>query len=342
MKLQLNYYLLFTLLVTFSSSCSDDDDSSNNGNNNVTEYEEVVVVANRGSGSVSFIDANTNNILETLTINGSEPMYVSYVASKDKIYVGDRAQSKVHVINPESRTVENSIDVGNGVFHMWADGQGNQLWVNNDVDNTTSVINLSTNQVMQTIDIEQKPHDVFVSEDGTKAYVSVLIGDNTVRDSVYAYSTSSFNKITAKAVGDDPHLFLLSNNQLYVPNQSGELYVLDGDDLTEITQTEMPGAHGIYPTPDEQFLFITNLPGGEMYSYNVATNRIHQGPLATEVAIPHNITVNEEGTKAFVTHSGGMANKMSVYNVSNGNLAYSQQVEIGTNPFGIAYYKREL
>ena len=72
------------------------------------KYEERVVVANRSGGSISFIDANTNQVLNTLFISGSEPMYVVYVPSTDKLYVGDRAQKKVHIVNPKTQLVENS------------------------------------------------------------------------------------------------------------------------------------------------------------------------------------------------------------------------------------------
>ena len=83
------------------------------------KYEERVVVTNTSSGSISFIDANSDQVLNTLSIPGSVPMYVVYVSSKDKLYVGDRAQNKVHIVNPKTQLIETAIPVGRGVFHMW-------------------------------------------------------------------------------------------------------------------------------------------------------------------------------------------------------------------------------
>ena len=56
---------------------------------------------------------------------------------------------------------------GRGVFHMWADYRGRQLWVNNDIDKTTTVIDPSTLEVLATVPTPAdlvamggKPHDV--------------------------------------------------------------------------------------------------------------------------------------------------------------------------------------
>ncbi|GAA5221554.1 YncE family protein [Membranihabitans marinus] len=333
----MNKLFLFSLLaLSFSLlSCDKDDDKTQ------ANIEEVVVVANRSSGSISFINAETDEVIETLTISGSEPMYVVFVSAKDRIYVGDRAQKQVHVINPDSRELETSIPVGEGVFHMWADGQGKQLWVNNDIDNTISVINLTNHTVTNTINIGVKPHDVFLTNSGTKAYVTVLIGDENVRDSVYAFSTSSFEKLASKAVGDDPHLYHLpSNNRLYVPNQSGTLFVLDENDLSTIDSVSMAGSHGIYPSPDNKYLFITNLPGSQIFSFQTADNTIKGSALGSDISVPHNITLNKAGSKAFITHSGGSANQVTVYNISDGTPTLSKTLTVQNNPFGIAYYQR--
>ena len=278
------------------------------------QKEEIVVVANRGDGSISFIDAISDNVLETLPIAGSQPMYVVYVQARDRIYVGDRAQNKIHVINPGTREVESSIDVGSGVFHMWADGNGDQLWVNNDIDETTSVIDLYSNSVIETISVGAKPHDVFVTEDGSRAYITVL-NPGSDPDQVFMYSTSTFQKTGEQDVGRDPHLYHLSRkDKLYVPCQSGEVYALDGSDLSVINDNDYAGAHGIFGTLNQNTIFVTNLPGAEIYSINTIKDKQIGDPVSTD-PIPHNLVVNKKASKLFVTHSGGTANTVSVFDI---------------------------
>jgi len=334
---------LFLSLALFLGSCQkqaaepeQDTFKSKQG----PQKEEIVVVANRGSGSISFVDALSENVVETMSIAGSEPMYVVYVPAHDRIYVGDRAQNKVHVIDPATREVESSIAVGNGVFHMWAGGNGDQLWVNNDVDQTTSVIDLNTNSVIETISIGAKPHDVFVTEDGSRAYISVFKPEAEA-DQVFMYSTSTFQKTGEQDVGRDPHLYhLLRKDKLYVPCQSGKVFVLDGSDLSVLDDDDYAGAHGIFGTLNQNTLFVTNLPGSQIYSINAIKDTQIGDPAATN-PVPHNLVVNKKASKLFVTHSGGTATTLSVFDIGpREGLTFSKTVTIGTNPFGLAYYQR--
>ena len=339
--------LLFTGLTlgltVMVMSCQKDSNTIPQDNNDYTkkgpQKEEIVVVANRGGGSLSFIDAMSDNVLTTLPIAGSEPMYVVYVPATDRLYVGDRAQSQVHVIDPATREVETSIDVGNGVFHMWAGGNGEQLWVNNDVDETTSVIDLTTNSVIGTISIGAKPHDVFVTDDGTRAYVSIL--DPLGPDHIFMYSTSTFMKTGEQDVGDDPHLYHLQRkDKLYVPCQSGSIFALDGSDLSVLSENDYAGAHGIFGTLNQNTLFVSNLPGGQIYSINAIKDEMIGSPAAAN-PVPHNIVVNKKASKLFITHSGGTANTLSVFDIGpHEELTFNKTVMIGTNPFGLAYYQR--
>ena len=333
------FSLPVALLATLFTSCSSDNYYYSDS---PKIYEEKVVVANRGAGSVSIIDAISNQV-STLAISGSEPMYVVYVPTKDKIFVGDRAEKKIHIINPQTKAVESSITVGNGVFHMWADGMGKQLWVSNDIDNTISVIDLNTNTVVKTINVGMKPHDVFLSKDATKAYVSVFDADAAMPDKVYMYSTSDYSKTGEVNVGKDPHLYHLSNtNKLFVACQSGEVYALNGSNLSVISNNAFTGAHGIFPSPDQNTVFVTNITGQQLYSVNATTGMQNGMPLMALSTIPHNIVVNEDGNKMFVTHSGGTATAVSTYTINGTSLTSGTTITAGTNPFGLAYYKREV
>lgn len=297
---------------------------------------ENVIVTNRGGASLTVIDAKTDLVKQTVSIAGSEPMYVVYVKKTNRLYVGDRAQNKVHVLNPVTFQVESSVDVGRGVFHMWADGQGEQLWVANDVDNTVSVIKLSDRSV-RTLALEAKPHDVFLTADGQTAFISMLINDAS--DKVVRFNAQTLVKETEATVGEDPHLYFVEQDQkLYVPNQEGGLFVL-GRDLKLDYQLDLAGSHGIFPSRDGQYVFMTNLPGKQLYSLGTKTKQLVEPALGVSVNTPHNLVVNGQNNKAFVTHSGGAANQLTVYNIDDqGKIKFSKPVTGGTNPFGITYY----
>lgn len=339
-------YLSHSPLMTYTAalflgltvtSCSEDSPMNDNP---TVPIEEKIVVANREAGSISFIDAKSNMLAKTLSIPNSEPMYLVYVAKTDKIYVGDRAGKKIHVISPQSYQVEKSIDGGDGIFHMWADGQGKELWVVNDIDNTISVIDLNTNAITTTIDIDAKPHDVFITEDGSTAYISVFTEDPS-SDMVYKYSVSTHAKTGEASVGKEPHLYHLSSNKLFVPCQSGQVYILDSD-MNIVSEKDYTGAHGIFAAPDMNAVFVSNISGNQLYSINSATGEQLQNPVESSAITPHNIVLNSKGDKMFVTHSNTAVNAVSVYNVSSsGIITPSASIQSATNPFGLTYYKRE-
>jgi DNA-binding beta-propeller fold protein YncE len=299
---------------------------------------ETVVVTNRGSANLTFIDATTQSVSRTVALPGAEPMYAVFVNKTDRLYVGDRAQNKVHIINPGSFAVEASVDVGRGVFHMWADGQGEQLWVVNDVDNTISVIKLS-DRTVRTIALTNKPHDVFVTADGNTAYVSLLV-DNAP-DKVLRFDARTLAQINEANVGEDPHLYFVERDQkLYVANQEGGLFVF-GRDLSSDYQLDLPGAHGIFPSHDGRWVFMTNLPGRQMYSLNASSRTLNGPALDVSVNTPHNVVSTTDSTRLFVSHSGPAANQVTTYKVdASGRLSADKALTAGTNPFGIAAYRR--
>lgn len=303
----------------------------------VTEVTENVVITNRGGASLTVIDAKTDAIKQTVSIAGSEPMYVVYVSQTNRLYVGDRAQNKVHVLHPSTFNIEASIDVGRGVFHMWADGQGESLWVANDIDNTISIVKLSDRSV-RTLSLTDKPHDVFLTTDGQTAFVSLLVPN--AADKVVRFNAKTLAQEAQVDVGEDPHLYFVEQDQkLYVPNQVGGLFVFDRNLQSDYTLA-LTGSHGVHPSRSGKNVFMTNLPGNQLYSLDTQTKGLVEPALAVTPNTPHNLVVNSTDQKLFVTHSGATANQVTIYNIdSTGRLSFSKPVTAGTNPFGIAYYR---
>lgn len=337
MKTKLSIALLLCTSLFIINCNNDDDNDSPTVPASITE--EVVISANRGSGDITFINAVTNEIEETVNIPNSEPMYVVYVPQTDRIYVGDRAQSLVHILDAQTREVTGQVEVGEGVFHMWPNSAGTELWVNGDIDNTTSVINLTNNTVIETIDLGAMPHDVYITEDGTRAFVSIIQGDTTVPDEIFMFNAITYEMMGSRVVGDDPHLFHIPNSDtLFVPCQIGGIYVFD-ENFMEEEIIPIDGSHGIF-SRDNQNIYVTDLPGAELYNINAMTNEVIGSPLTTTESIPHNLTVNEDNTKLFLTHSGMTADKLTIYNIENG-IMLTETLTVGTNPFGIVYYTRQ-
>lgn len=308
-----------------------------------------VVVANRASGTISVIDAGDPNDVTTVPLpageNAPEPMYVTSSRSGDRAFVGDRANSRVVVFDTSDWSVEAAVPAGAGVFHMWADGHDRLLWVNNDIDNTATVIDPATLEVLATVampadlvDAGYKPHDVVVTSNARSAYVTLIGGSE--HDWVVQYETETFTEVNRAPVGLDPHVSLTSR-ALYVPSQgAGTVQVLDLRTLAPLAELSVPGAHGAGMSPNARTFYTTNLPGGGsdgLWAINTATNQI-LGAVDTAFAVPHNVVVTPN-RHLFLTHSGGASDKVTVYTVSPQNPIPVPvgEVTVGLNPFGLAY-----
>lgn len=311
-----------------------------------------IVVANRASGSISVIDVHTDEVIGTYALpageNAPEPMYVVFTRVGNRVFVGDRANDRVVVFRARDFSVEDVIPAGAGVFHMWADARGSQLWVNNDIDNTITVINPATLTVTATVDLPAdlvamggKPHDVVLSPQGDYAYVTMLgfAGDN---DYLVQYDAHTFAEVNRAPVGKDPHVSLTFHNEfIYVPAQNSDLVsVFNRHTLELVDEIAAPGAHGAGMPLNGQVFYTTNLPGGGtdgLIAIDLRTNTI-LGTTDTPYAVPHNIALTPAADKLYVTHSGGTADKVTIYEVGADDLpVLVGEVTVEFNPFGLSY-----
>ena len=312
-----------------------------------------VVVANRASGTISVIDVRTEQVLETVNLpagdNVPEPMYVVYSRRGNYVFVGDRANNRVVVFDADDYEVVTTIDAGAGIFHMWADDLDRLLWVNNDIDNTATVIDIRSLSVIATVDMPAdlvadgyKPHDVVLGPTGGLAYVTMVGGSDPDHDYLVQFRTDTFEEINRAPVGKDPHVSLIRlSNELYVPAQNSNIVsVFNRFTLELIDEIDVPGAHGAGMSPLGRVFYTTNLPGGGtdgLYAIDTRTNTIIDST-DTPYAVPHNVVVTLTG-KLFLTHSGGASDKVTIYKVSVRNPVPTLigEVTVGLNPFGLAY-----
>jgi YVTN family beta-propeller protein len=314
-----------------------------------------VVVANRGSGTLSVIDARSAELSGTYALPQDagellpEPMYVNFLAAQQRVFVGDRANSRVVVFDARTFEVLGTVPAGQGVFHQWVNPNGRQLWVNNDIDNTVTVIDVRTLEVITTVDVPAdlvamggKPHDVTLDPRERWGYITVL-GLAGPNDYVVQFDASTFTEVDRQPVGKDPHLKIGVDTDLYVAAQnSNQVLALDPATLDEVADLTVPGAHGVGLGVANRFFYTTNLPGGgtdALYTVRTSTNALVGDPVDTPYPVPHNLAIDPSGGRMFVTHSGGTSDKVTVFDLV-GPLRtpqYAGEVTVGLNPFGIDY-----
>jgi YVTN family beta-propeller protein len=232
---------------------------------------------------------------------------------------------------------------------MWASSRVGQLWVNNDVDNTITVIDTITLEVITTVplpadlvDMGGKPHDVVLDPVAPFAYVTML-GLEGPNDYVVKFDTGTFTEVARAPVGQDPHVSLnRQNGLLYVPCQNSDaVFVLERDTLDLVSVVPFPGAHGAGMTKNGKVLYSTNLPGGGTDGLFTVDTRGNQAIAAadTPFPVPHNVAMTPNGKKIYVTHSGATSDRVTVYLLSEDSPVPEllTTVTTGRNPFGLAF-----
>ncbi|HMB92818.1 MAG TPA: beta-propeller fold lactonase family protein [Rhodothermales bacterium] len=308
-----------------------------------------IVIANRGSGTISVIDTQTDEVT-TIPLpagdNMPEPMYVVYTPARHRVFVGDRANDRVVAFDAGTLEVEGTVPAG-GIFHMWADPQSKQLWVVDNVNDALTVIDPKRLEVITTIDVEGgTPHDVILDPKGRFAFATVFVDAGA--DQVVKYSTDSFMEVDRTDVGEDPHVSLnRQNNLLYVAAQgTDEVVVLDRETLDEVTSLSVPNAHGAGMAQNGKVFYTTNISDGGidgLFAIDTRTNSVIGAvdtPLSgAPIATPHNIALTPDSKKLYITHSGAMSDQVSIYTLKGNNPLpiTSSAVTVGLNPFGLDY-----
>ena len=313
----------------------------------LTSKTNRAIIANRASGSISVINGLTNEVERSFDMLGNgEPMYVVHNTQSNSFLVGDY-NGRVVAYGDQSLEVIGIADAGAGVFHMWLSPNNQQLWVNNELDKTISVIDPNNLSTITTIDLPAdlladgfKPHDVIVMPDNSAAFVTVLGPLN--EDYVLKYDATTFQEVARTPVGKDPHVALTaSNNKLYVASQeSDELAVLLRSDLSEVTVLNVPNAHGLGMNNAGTYLYIGNISEGgtnATYTLDLSNNTLVGSPVDAPFSVPHNYTVSDDDSKLFVTHSSGSNFKVSIYSLSP-TPTLINSVTTGSNPFGLDSY----
>ena len=301
-----------------------------------------IIVANRGSSSLSVVDTRTQAVRDVPMPDAGEPMYVVYVAAKNRVFVGDRANNRIVAFDARTLAVEGFVPAGDGVFHMWADQRGKQLWVVDNVGSTLTVIDPKRLEVIATVPvIGGVPHDVILSPKGDRAFATVFVANGP--DQVVQYRTDTFEEVARVDVGEDPHLSI--NKQadlLFVPAQGAStVFALELSTLAQVAATPVPNAHGAAMTRNGSVFYTTNIADGGsdgVFALDARTQTVI-GSADTQFPVPHNLALTPNGKQLYVTHSGATSDQLSICSMTTSNPVPTcdSSVTVGLNPFGLAY-----
>ncbi|MCZ4091276.1 YVTN family beta-propeller repeat protein [Sinorhizobium psoraleae] len=122
------------------------------------------------------------------------------------------------------------------------------VYVSNEKDNTVTVLDSTTKEVVRTLDVGQRPRGITISHDGK--FIYLCASDD---DTIEIIDTATYEIIGSLPSGPDPELFVLSpdGKTLYVANEDDNLVtVIDLESKRVVAEVPVgvePEGMGISP-----------------------------------------------------------------------------------------------
>ena len=300
-------------------------------------------IANSAGNSVSVIDTATNTVTATIPIPvGTNPKSVAVHPDGTRVYVTNASLGSLHgtvsVIDTFSSSVIATIDVGDTPDGIAISPDGSRIYVANSGDNSVSVIDTTTYQIVVTLintlgkNVFATPVGITVSLDGAWVYVTQFTGSSVAL--ISATTNPPSTSVSTIAVGAQPYQLATSPTgaKLYVGNQAdGTISVIDTS--TNTVSATIPNAAGIVG-------LATNNAGTRLYAavtagvlvVDTATNGVVTTvPLGN---IPQGIAVDPTDSRVYVARNG--INSVTVIETVN-NTVVGSPITVGSGPTALAF-----
>jgi YVTN family beta-propeller protein len=282
-----------------------------------TAYVASIVTANN-TGFV--IPVRTSDLANFTPIQvGRNPWAIAITPNGTGIYVGNRDDDSVSIIDGGSRTVVKTLSVGDDPFALAASPEGDNVYVANTRADTVTVISTGSLSVERTINVGDGPQGIAVTKNGklvvtanrNSGTVSVIErGSNTV--STFSIGGNPFGI----AIARDSHTAFVTN-----ADSSHTITVVDLSANKVLGHIQVPGQPGriVASSKDDRVFAVMN-PGAaiSVISYPTASAPADQTVAAgTKVTFSSTVTNKPDSVSWQLSADNGN----TWHNLTDGNTA---------------------
>lgn len=185
-------------------------------------------------------------------------------------------------------------------------------YVSNEKDDTLSVIDLETLEVIETIPVGKRPRGITLSKDQTQLYICA-----SDSDAVQVMDLASKTIVKMLPSGEDPEQFALhpNNRNLYISNENDALVtVVDTETNSVVAQIEVgiePEGMGVSPSGD--MVVNTSETTSMLHWIDPTTNTIIDNTLVDQR--PRHVEFSDDGSKLWA--SAEIGGTVSVIDVAS-------------------------
>jgi YVTN family beta-propeller protein len=242
-------------------------------------------------------------------------------------YVTGVTGNTIDVVNLATDTVTGTMTVGSaspgqGPDDMVFNSAGTYAYVASEAG-VVAVVNLTTNTVVDSIDIANQPNSISIIPGGQYAWV---FGQGSGVVSIVDLATNTVTGTFTAVEGLSDPVFNEAGTYGYLADfNTGQVYVVNvaTDAVTTLTVGSDPE---ITANPAGTLAYVENYGSDTISVINLSTNTVTA--TITVGTSPSSVTFNSAGTYAYVTNSG--SNTVSVIDVATATVVAT--INVGTQP----------
>ncbi|MDW7679060.1 MAG: YncE family protein, partial [bacterium] len=306
---------------------------------------QFLYVTHAFSNDVYIIDTNTNTVLDTISTfldDSDTSSGIDITPDGNYLYVvnSDSSVSGVIVVDLANNTAIEEIVVGDGATGISIDTSGTKAYVCNAFDNTISVLDLTTNTVIKTLDqsdgVELAPSFVNITPDN-QAWVTFALS-NTI--GIFDVNTDELVRTFPVDQGPTGLAFSPGQQFVYVTNAlSNTVLAISTDDYTTAATIPVDQApRGIdicivppLPVPCQFTAYVANTNSNTVSVIDLSTNTV-EATIAVE-DYPFGVAGRFDGRYVYVTN--GKSNSVSVINTATNIIETT--IPVGEGPVEMAF-----
>ncbi|WP_297421453.1 YncE family protein [Clostridium sp.] len=350
----------FTIITVLLIGCSnttkgnksaDHPPNQNQTQSNTEEKTHFYYTANE-SGSVSKVDATTNEVVDTIKEADGAPHNVQ--VSPDGKVVAYTLAAKMTENQSEDKNMGmnmnmngfavfydtdtgkliKKVEVGKHPAHIVFTEDGKFVLVTNNEDNNVSVIDAKNYNIVNTIAVGKGPHGFRISKDSKYAYVA-----NMGEDTISVVDINNNKEVRKITVGKTPVATgITSDGKTLVSTVNGEnsLAIIDlsTDKVEKVAVGKGPAQ--VYIEPDDKYAFVANqgtedAPSNTVSKIDISTKKVVATIETGKGA--HGVVVSPDNKYVYVTNM--YDGTVSVIDNSTDKVIKTTKVE--GEPNGISY-----
>jgi YVTN family beta-propeller protein len=269
-----------------------------------------VAIAASGIFYISRIDADsvTRGEVDSVTQSftgaarvGRAPAHVALTPNGAVAFTTNQFGNSASVVDVPTNLGTTEVPLSDGGFNLAVAPDAQRLYLTTAAG-VLHVVNVSTLQVLDTIGVGAAANGLAIDADQDRIYVSSISANRITAIN----TTTNMVERTYPVAGWPQRIAVDSAGaQLYIASEQVGLEVLDLVSGVRTPVLEVgPGAVGLALSPDEEVLYLTRPPAGELVIVDRATLQVVKR--LSGLARPRNVAFTADGRVALVTGEGGV------------------------------------